>query len=246
MMASDVMTSGLAAQTRGAEHRFFAAMAAFAVLVVALGFGSSYGPRLAGAAPPTTALVHVHAAVFSLWLMAFVAQVTFAVRGRMALHRRLGTASIALAAIMLLVGAATAVQSGRLGHHGIPGVDLHDPAAFLLLNLSSLFVFGTLCGAAYLLRGRPAAHKRLMLMATVGGLLPPAIARLPGIAGHAPAIAAVAMAALLVGPIVDLVLRRRVHLAYLAGLAVALGSIPPVVEKLSATAAWHEIAAHLI
>lgn len=83
-------------------------------------------------------------------------------------------------------------------------------------------------------------------MAVVGGLAPPGIARMPLIAGHVPAVAALALAFLLSGPIYDLVTRRRVHLAYVFGLVVAILGLPPIVGAVSKSGAWQSLAARLI
>jgi ribose/xylose/arabinose/galactoside ABC-type transport system permease subunit len=42
------------------------------------------------------------------------------------------------------------------------------------------------------------------------------------------------------------VTRRRVHLAYVAGVALALTTVPPLVAQLASTEAWRGIAAWLL
>jgi hypothetical protein len=151
-----------------------------------------------------------------------------------------------LAAVMMLVGVAVGVAVARLDHRGIKGLVFPDAAGFLLLNVAATLVFSALAFAAWLMRGRPQAHKRLMLMATVGGLAPPGIARLPLVAGHPPAVALLAMGFLFCGPIYDLVTRKRVHLAYALGVVVAILGSPPVVGAMSSGAAWRSLADWLI
>jgi hypothetical protein len=112
----------------------------------------------------------------------------------------------------------------------------------MLLNVASIAVFSLLVAAGWWWRRRPQAHKRLMLAATVAALMPPGISRLPGVAGHEGAIAALAVAFLLVGPAYDLATRRRIHPAY-AGLLLAVFIVPPVVLRLSGTGAWRAAAA---
>lgn len=233
-------------RTEPNDHRFFSTMSIVAVAVIVTGFARTYLSKVVAGAPPVPAVVHVHAAVFTCWLALFVTQTLLVLRGRTDLHRRLGVAGVALAWLMLAVGAVTSVAVARMGHSGIPGVEFPDPGGFLLLNLGSVLVFTALASAGWYFRRRPQTHKRLMLMATVGGLMPPGIARLPLVAGHAPAIAAVAMAFFLVGPAYDLVTRRRIHLAYLWALLPTLAMVPPVVGIVSATGAWHRVAAWLI
>jgi len=147
---------------------------------------------------------------------------------------------------MLVVGTATAITVARLGHRGIPGVEFSNAEGFLLLNISAIFVFATLVGAGWWFRRNTQAHKRLMLMATVDGLVGPGVSRLPFASGRPPVIGVLALAFLLAGPVYDFVTRRRVHPAYLWGGLLALAAIPPVAAQLSATAAWQSVASWLL
>jgi hypothetical protein len=223
-------------QTEPRDHRFYTTMSLLVAVVVTTGFASTYSPKLLdGTAMP--GIIHLHAAVFAAWLVAFVVQAVLAARGHLNLHRRLGLAGVGLAGVMLALGTATAITVTRAGHRGIPGVEFPDPAGFLLLNLGA---------AGWWFRYSPQTHKRLMLTATVGGLAPPGIARLPFVAGHTPAIGGLAMAFLLAGPLYDLVTRRRLHTAYLFAIPLVILSIPPVAMAVSSTAAWHSVAAWLM
>ena len=84
-----------------------------------------------------------------------------------------------------------------------------------------------------------------MLMATVGGLMPPGISRVPGVYGHVPAIAVVVLGFLLVGPVHDFITRRRVHPAYIVGFVVSVFAFPPVVDALSTIPMLHAFATRL-
>ncbi len=222
-------------------------MSFLAAAVVITGFARTYAPKvLMGAPGAVPAIVHVHAAIFACWLVLFVAQTALVMRGRIDLHRRLGVAGVFLAALMLTVGVATAITVARLDHRGIPGVEFPDAEGFLLLNLGATLVFSTLVAAGWHFRRNAQAHKRLMLMATVGGLMPPGIARLPLVSGHTPAIGGLILAFLLAGPFYDLVTRRRLHVAYIWSLLLALAFIPPIVGPVSATGTWHRMAAWLM
>jgi hypothetical protein len=233
-------------QTRPGDHRFFSLMAIATATTIAAGFSQTYLPKVVTGAPTLPSIIHLHAAVFTSWLVVFVAQTTLVLSGRTAVHRRLGVAAVVLAALMVVVGTATAITVARLGHRGIPGVEFPDAAGFLLLNLGAIVVFGTLVGAGWYFRRSPQTHKRLMLMATAGALVGPGVSRLPFASGKPPVIGAMAMAFLLAGPVYDLVTRRRVHPAYLWGGLLAIGTIPPVIAQLSATATWHSIASWLL
>jgi hypothetical protein len=225
-----------------ADRRFYAAMSVVAAAVIVTGFASTYGSKLISGTAPVPVIIHVHAAFFTSWLVLFVAQTLLVVRGHVQAHMRLGQGGMVLAGLMLATGLAAAIHSARGGHKGIPGVQFPTPDGFLLLNVASVCVFSALVAAGWWWRRHPQVHKRLMLAATVAGLMPPGISRLPGVAGHEGAIAGLAVAFLLVGPAYDLATRRRIHPAY-AALLLAILIVPPVVLQLSGTETWHAVAA---
>jgi len=233
-------------QTRPGDHRFYSFMSIVTAVTIAAGFVNTYVPKVAAGTPELPSIVHLHAVVFTSWLIVFVLQTTLVLTGRTAVHRKLGVAGVVLAVLMLVVGSITAITVARLGHTGIAGVEFPDAEGFLLLNLNAIIVFAILVGAGWYFRRNAQTHKRLMLMATAGALVGPGVSRLPFATGKPPIIAMLAMAFLLAGPVYDLVTRRRVHPAYIGGFLLALLAIPPVVGLLSATAAWHGIAAMLM
>ena len=229
-----------------AEHRFFSIMASVAAVTILAGFANTYVPKVATGEPALSYIIHVHAAVFTGWLVVFVAQTTLVLTRRVPVHRRVGAAAVVLAALMVVVGVVTAISVARLGHRGIPGVEFGDPEAFLLLNLATIAVFAILVAAAWYFRRNAQTHKRLMLMATMGALVGPGVSRLPFASGNQAVIGALALAFLLAGPAYDLVTRHRVHQAYVWSVLLALTAIPPVVAQLAATAAWRSVAGALL
>lgn len=233
-------------RTEPGDHRFFSTMSVLAAVVVLTGFSRTYVFGGSADAPAPPLIVHVHAAIFACWLAFFVAQTTLVRTGRVDIHRKLGVAGVVLAALMLIVGVAAAITVARLDHRGIPGVEFPDAEGFLLLNLAAIFVFSTLVGAGWYFRRSSQTHKRLMLMATPGALMPPGIARLPLVSGHTPAIGGMVLLFLLAGPIYDLVSRRRLHPAYIWSVLLAFVSGPPIVAPLAASGAWHSVAAWLM
>jgi hypothetical protein len=232
--------------TRPSDHRFFSAMAIVSSLTIIAGFFNTYGQKVMAGEPAVPFIIHVHALVFTSWLIVFVAQTTLVLGGRTDLHRRLGAASMVLAAMMLVVGVMTAITAARLGHRGVPGVEFPDAEGFLLLNLLAICVFAILVAAAWYFRRNAQVHKRLMLMSATGALIGPGASRLPFFSGNTPAIGMLVLAFLLAGPAYDLVTRRRLHPAYIWALLVSFLTSPPVVALLSATAAWRRMAALLL
>jgi len=165
-----------------ADRLFFSGMAVAIGATIFAGFAPTYylypwlhgitSRGVAGGAS-LTPLVHIHAIVGSLWIMLFIAQATLIARRRHDLHRKLGAASLFLAAALIAIGYLTAVDAARAGSSP-PG---WDDKAFLLIPLSSLVLFGSFVVAGVMNRHRPDRHKRLMLLATIALLLP-ALARL--------------------------------------------------------------------
>ncbi|MFM8533806.1 MAG: hypothetical protein ACKOEC_09535 [Acidimicrobiia bacterium] len=158
------------------------------------------------------------------------------------MHKRIGTASVALAATMLVLGVEAAIVVTRDGHRGIPGVEFPTPAGFLLLNLGAIVTFTILFAAAWYFRHDIQVHKRLMLTAVTGSLVGPGVSRLPVASGNTGVITGLVLVFLFVGPVYDFVTRRRVHVAYWWGTALSLSVAPPAVQAIAATASWQAIA----
>ena len=174
------MTQVAAASERHlAERRFFGAAALVAALIAFTGFARTYYLKGVFDAPELPALTHVHGLVMTLWIVLFIVQVSLVAARRVGLHRRLGMAGAALAAIVVIVGIATAIDSARRGVSPGP-----PPLVFLAIPIGVALVFGVFVGAAVLMRRRSDWHKRLMLLASIA-ILTPAIARLPVEAIHA-------------------------------------------------------------
>jgi hypothetical protein len=229
------------------DRLFYSGMAIAMALTVFAGFAPSYylraafgGPRTVGA-QDLTPLLHLHGALFSGWVLLFIAQTALAASRRVAVHRRLGVAVALLAAAMLVVGVTAALDAV----HRITPPDGVDPRSFLIIPLGDMALFATFVSAALWLRSRKEAHKRLMLLAYVS-ILVAAVARLPGMAALGPpAFFGVTFLFVLAGVTYDLVTRRRVHPAYIWGGLLILVSVP-LRLWISGTQAWLAIADFLV
>ena len=151
-------------------------------VTVFVGFAPSYFLRfvLHGTSPTGTAvispLLHLHAAAFTAWVVLFVVQTALVASHRVRVHRRLGVAGAVLAAVMVCLGVAAALDAVSRGASP-PGV---DPRVFLVVPLGNMATFGGFVAAALVLRRKKQAHKRLMVLAYLG-LLVAAVARIPGV-----------------------------------------------------------------
>ena len=163
------------ASTPARDRRFFMGIAVVIALIVFVGFAPTYYLRPMFHTDPLQSIFHVHGLVFTAWVVLFVVQTTLVSARRTDIHRRLGVFGGALALLMLVLGYLAAVHAARRGF-SMPG--LPPPLVFLVVPFFDLVVFAGLVGTAFYLRRTPAAHKRLMVLATLA-LLAAAIARLP-------------------------------------------------------------------
>lgn len=204
---------------------YWNAALALAVLVLA-GFARSYYLRALLPARHLTPLAHVHGILMTGWIVLFATQALLISKRRVAVHRWLGTAGAALAAVILIVGSLTVAAAI---HRRFPGI---SPARFARVFVEfdglSLWVFGALVLAAIARRARSDVHKRLMLCATVA-LLPPAVGRiaeylLPGSDWDFVIAAATTSAFALTCALVDALRLGRLHPAMAWGTACVLAA----------------------
>jgi FtsH-binding integral membrane protein len=221
------------------DHVFFSGMALLLLGSVFLGFARSY--YLAGMfhAPLPSAIIHVHGALFSSWILFLVAQTTLVASGRTGVHRRIGIAGFLLACLMVVVGVWAATNSlGRGG--GPPGI---DPKTFYIIPMTDMLIFGLLVFFAYRARFDSAAHKRIIMVATVA-LMIAAIARwpLPAVQRNPLRAALLSYVFLLMIMAYDLWSTHKIHRATIWA-SVFLIFVQQIRFPIAQTAAWHAFAA---
>lgn len=138
------------------------------MLVLAIGgFWPQYFSAVTGRAPaPTTQfwLIHLHATLFTGWLLVYIFQATLIAVGRPRTHLRLGPWLAAYGFIVVLVGIfAAGVLAHRLGVREQNG---DAAASFIFFPLIDMMFFGGFLVAAIVYRKRPDVHKRAMFLAT--------------------------------------------------------------------------------
>lgn len=149
------------------DHVFFPGLAWLMLIIVFVGFAPSY--YLAGVvrAPLPSLAIHVHAVLFSSWILLLIAQTSLTAAGRVDIHRRLGIAGVILAGSMLVVGVWAATDGLARGSH------VGDPLAFYIFPLANVVAFAVLIVFAYRARFDPAAHKRLIMVASTALMTAP-------------------------------------------------------------------------
>jgi uncharacterized membrane protein YozB (DUF420 family) len=219
-----------------------------------LGFGPELVQHIQSGEAPYPLIVHLHAAAFMAWIVLLMAQSLLIRTGRRQLHRRLGVAAIALAAVMLVLGPAVAIAIQRtqltLPH---PSPVFGNPA-FLAVQLGGMIDFAILAGAGLLLRRQPSAHRRLMLLATLA-ISDAGFARwtalwlhrtmAPGFWADFAGDYAANDALIVVLGVYDLVTRRRLHPVWVVGASYMFISQLTAITLLH-NAAWKAFALHLI
>lgn len=144
------------------ERRFFLSMLVAVWLAILSGFAYNNMQKFVAGRLTYPWIVHIHALVFTGWLVFFTAQLVLVHRGQVSAHRRLGMFGAGLAALMVVLGVMTAISTEQYKF----GTPASDPP-FLSVMFSDMLIFGGLVTAALLVRRSPAAHKRLMLIATL-------------------------------------------------------------------------------
>ena len=154
------------------DHTFYVTYLVIIWLVMIGGFGLDIVRKFAKVGLHYPLIVHVHALVFTGWLVLFTTQVLLNGRGNNRLHRRLGVLALGFIPLMVVLGPATAIVVDRLKFG-------HPNTAFPVISaqFANVLASSVVLIAGLLLRAHPAAHKRLMLMGTLA-MTEPGIARL--------------------------------------------------------------------
>jgi hypothetical protein len=231
------------------DRNFFLLYVAFIWIGICMGFGLDLADHFERHEPPYPLIVHFHAVAFVGWLALLTVQVLLIRAKRADIHRKLGVAGVVLACVMLLLGPMTAIIVDRLQL----GTPESDPA-FLSVQLTDILAFAGFVTAAVALRNRPAAHKRLMLLAILyiseagfSRWLAPDLRALLGV-GFWAMVATVYLASdvLILGlGVYDFVTRRRLHPAYIAAVPWVL-AIQLTAVRLYFSPGWKVVALRIL
>jgi hypothetical protein len=221
---------------RNTDHLFFPAMTLLLVGEMLLGFWHSYiGAGFMLATLPSL-LVHLHAALFVGWIILFAVQTLLVARGRVVVHRRLGSAMGWWAAAMVLVGPATVIMALR---RPASGVD----ATVLAGDFAQTIAFALLLARGLARRRHAPEHKRLMTLASAS-IIGPALARWPFAIMHAEPPIGIPLFYLLPSLLLllyDLATLHRVHRATWFGVVLMVLVVVSFVA-LPAIPAWQGFA----
>ena len=237
-------------RTKG-RGSFYTWVAVGVFLIVFAGFARTYYLKILFGTPALPLLLHLHGLIFTLWFVLFFIQARLVARHRVDLHRRLGIFGAVLAPLAACVAMAVAFHAGRRSY-------LANPASLTVLSVRPLAVdfgssltFALLVAAALYFRRRGDIHKRLMVLASCGLLLPGVgrlLERIPVHFLHAGGLWE------MVGftemtPVVcilyDTIKHRRLHPGFAWGGLALLSSLP-VLMVIGSTNLWLNFAKWLV
>ena len=225
---------------RTVDRVFYSSMAVLLCVCVYIGFSPTYFGAGLLRAPLPSPILHFHGAVFTLWMLLFLVQAALISAHRVKWHRSLGTVAFCLPPIMIVLGVIAAVDAL---HRGVRIGPL-EPAVSFAIPTIGIVGFTVVIYASWRARRRPDAHKRLILLATIG-LVEAAFGRFPwnrlGLPPAAGAVTGLGILVLLV-IVYDLVSLHRIHRStmWAAPLTFAVNALA---VPIGMTTMWHAFAA---
>ena len=144
------------------DRNFFLGFVIVAWIGVVLGFAPPSWARFHGKADyPAPLILQLHAGLYLLWMALLAVQVGLVRWQNVGMHRRLGPVALAMIPLMIVTGFFAEVYSQRF-------YLTHPPNSqqFFIIPIFYVVAFGALAALAVARRSDPAAHKRLIYLAT--------------------------------------------------------------------------------
>jgi len=231
------------AEHASARGSFYTWVAVATFLIVFAGFARTYYLKILFGTRALPLLLHLHGLIFTLWFALFFIQVRLIARHRVDLHRRLGIFGAVLAPLAACVAIAVAFHAERRHYLANPASLTVHSVRPLALDFGSSLTFAFLVAAALCFRRRGDIHKRLMVLASCGLLLPGVgrlIERIPLHFLHAGGLWGM-VGFTEITPVVcilyDTIKHRRLHPGFAWGGLALLSSLP-VFMIIGSTHAW--------
>ncbi len=234
------------ARTQLRKSPFFTILGLVMLALAIGGFWPQYFTAVTGRTPAATAqfwLIHLHAGLFTVWLLLYISQATLIMTGRARIHLTMGPWLAAYGFIIAAVGLyAAALLAHRLG---VRKNDYEAAAAFAFFPVIDMVYFAGFLAAAVAYRKRPYLHKRAMFLATFS-IAVVGLGRLVGRTGIESDLVwqPLNLAPLLIAIAYDMFVCRKVYAVMAIGLLVHLFRLNA--DAFSNSEAWLPIGRALI
>ena len=227
----------IAAPAARPRRILYMALSGLMALIAVVGFWPRYfGPLVFGTLVQPL-LIHIHATIFTGWLLLFFLQAYFAATKRIRLHLAVGKVGIWYGVLLIIVGLTTGVI--RSAASPSPRAE-----ALLLAIIQDMLMFAGFFAAAVVYRKKPRLHRPLMVVAATS-LLVAAVGRmgplLPADPFRSPVAILIWSSPLLVAMAQEFRATRSIHPIYWIGIAVFVVrrySVAPLAQ----TESWKDFA----
>jgi uncharacterized membrane protein YozB (DUF420 family) len=228
------MTPGVRVRQQRRSDPFYVWMAATLLLINIAGFAPTFFLKSFFDEPALPLRTHLHGLLFTSWFVLLLLQSVLIRRHAVRHHRRLGLAGAGLAVAMVVSGLV--ILYFGVEEFRDAGGSVVRASQFLWGNLALLSAFAVFVSLAIAYRTRPAAHKRLMLLASLA-MMAQSLGRMGRFLavqfqlGGSPELGEAVfglggLAALLVVMVIhDKIVARQVHPAVAWGAPLLLGGI---------------------
>ena len=244
--ASTTVRASTSARGRLRKSPFFTILGLIMLTLAVGGFWPQYFSAVAGRVPGANTqfwLIHLHAALFAVWLFLYISQATLIMTGFPRVHLKMGPW---LAAYGFAIAAVGLYAAGFLAHRlGLRENNFEAAAEFVFFPVIDMVYFAGFLAAAVAYRKRPDLHKRAMFLATFS-IAVVGLGRLVGRAGIEGAVLwqPLNLAPVLLAIAYDMVICRKVYAIMVIGLVFHL--IRLNAEYFVKTEAWLPIGRALI
>lgn len=194
----------------------YVSLSVLMALIALVGFAPGVIKPLLSGTIPHDAIIHIHVAVYSVWLFLFFAQCVYAAIGKISVHRKLGKVLVWYAVLMFLVGVG--VTTNRFVSQVHAG-NLRAAETVNLAPMVDMLAFPVFFGLAFAYRRKPEIHKRLMVV-TATLILYPAMTRIsfPRHMRSFVVFMIIWTSPILIAVAHDWIKRRVIHPAYFFGM----------------------------
>lgn len=182
------------------------------------GFWVSYYSRLPFGVSDHGLVTHLHAAVFTGWLVLLIVQTILAAQGKIKQHMALGTVGIYWGCALIIMGLWIALQSFQ---HNIAAQGMEAASRTLAFPLFDMLLFTPAFALAISFRKTPRHHKRLMLVAVTVMLVAPGARLLIALDKYSDSLLLIIwLLPLVFAQISDLVRRKGLSPIYLTAMII--------------------------